>query len=112
MARSSFKTYQSLLGVTGEPVQWRDGYALSATPFEDGPHSEPGEPDYPHPNARVADLRPKGATPQPDEHPFRAAPVRRFTQMVFNIAIYQRLLMEDFLRSRRRDRPPRVQPCT
>jgi hypothetical protein len=35
----------------------------------------------------------------PFENPFRVAHARRFTQMVFNIASYQRLLMDDFLRN-------------
>ncbi len=98
MARKSFKTYQSLLGVTGDPVEWRDGYVLSDTPFDQPLDDEDGEPDYPDLVARLADIRPKSVPLQSGEHPFRVAHVRRFTQMTFNIASYQRLLMEDFLR--------------
>lgn len=97
MARSSFKTYQSLLGVAGDPVQWRDGYVLSDIPFDQPGHAAVGEPDYPDLESRVADLRPRGVALSPSEHPFRVAHARRFTQMVFNIASYQRLLMDDFL---------------
>ena len=100
MARKSFKTYQSLIGIPGEPVQWRDGYALSDVPFDqEVPGGEHGEPDYPDLNARVADLRPRTVPLSAGEHPFRVPHVRRFTQMVFNIRTYQRVLMEDFLRN-------------
>lgn len=100
MARSSFKTYQSLLGLPGEPVQWHDGYALSDVPF-DQPAATPGrgeEPDYPDLEELLRDIRPRSVALPAGEHPFRAAHVRRYTQMVFNIASYSRLLLEDFFR--------------
>ena len=99
MARASFKTYQSLLGLAGTPVEWGDGYSLSDIPFDQPLNIEDGEPDYPDLNARLADLRPKTVLLNPGEHPFRVAHVRRFTQMSFNIASYQRLLVDDFLRA-------------
>jgi len=98
MARSSFKTYQSLLGVEGTPVEWRDGYALSDIPFEQPLPDDPDEPDYPDLSARLADIHPRSKTLRAGEHPFRAPHVRRFTQMTFNIASYQRMLMDDFER--------------
>jgi len=98
MARSSFKTYQSLLGLPGNPVEWRDGYALSNAPFDQPLPDEDGEPDYPDLSARLADIHPQSRPLAPHEHPFRAPHARRFTTMTFNIASYQRLLMEDFLR--------------
>jgi glycine/D-amino acid oxidase-like deaminating enzyme len=99
MARSSFKTYQSLLGLAGNPVEWHDGYALSDTPFDQPlPDDDDSEPDYPDLSARLADIHPKSRPLAPHEHPFRSAYARRFTTMTFNIASYQRLLMEDFLR--------------
>ncbi|MES2632373.1 MAG: FAD-dependent oxidoreductase [Pseudomonadota bacterium] len=100
MARASFKTWQSMLGLPGEPVSWHDGYFLSDIPFDQElPDSEPdGEPDYAELEARIRDLRPRPVTLRPDEHPFKVAHARRFTQMVFNLAAYQRLLMDDFLR--------------
>ena len=98
MARSSFKTYQSLLGLAGDPVEWRDGIALSDIPFDQSLPDDDGEPDYPDLSARIADIHPQSRPLAPHEHPFRAPYARRFTQMTFNIASYQRLLMEDFLR--------------
>lgn len=98
MARSSFQTYQSLLGVAGQPVEWRDGYVLSDTPFDQGPHGYPNEPDYPELSADVPELHPRSVALAAGEHPFRVEHARRFTQMSFNIASYQRLLLEDFYR--------------
>lgn len=98
MARSSFKTYQSMLGLQADPVAWHDGYFLSDIPFDQPLNIEDDEPDYPDLNVRLADLRPKGVPLKPGEHPFKVAHARRFTQMNFNIASYQRMLLEDFLR--------------
>jgi glycine/D-amino acid oxidase-like deaminating enzyme len=99
MARHSFRTYQSLMGLADNPVEWRDGYVLSDTPFDQtlqGGHDD-GEPDYPDLHERLADMRPRSVPLGPGEHPFRVPHVRRFTQMNFNISSYQRLLVNDFL---------------
>lgn len=100
MARASFKTWQTLLGLPGEPVAWHDGYVLSDIPFNQPlPDTGPDdEPDYAELEAMIKDLRPRSVALRPEDHPFKAPHVRRFTQMVFNLASYQRLLMEDFLR--------------
>jgi len=98
MARYSFKTYQSLLGLAGNPVEWRDGYALSDIPFDQPLPDTDTEPDYPDLSDRIADIHPRSHSLSPGEHPFRVPYVRRFTQMTFNIASYQRMLMEDFER--------------
>jgi hypothetical protein len=98
MARHSFKTYQSLMGLADNPVEWRDGYLLSDTPFDQPLEGDDdGEPDYPDLQARLADIRPRSVLLKPGEHPFRVPHVRRFTQMNFNISSYQRLLVNDFL---------------
>lgn len=100
MARHSFRTYQSLLGLAGNPVEWRDGYVLSDTPFDQPMEGEDdGEPDYPDLQERLADMRPRSVPLKPGEHPFNVPHVRRFTQMNFNISSYQRLLLDDFLRA-------------
>ena len=102
MARTSFRTYQSLLGLPGEPVEWRDGYVLSDLPFgQPGPggHGDDGEPDYPSLEARLLpDLRPRSVPLSPEQHPFPVPFARRYTQMTFNLGAYARLLMDDFLR--------------
>jgi glycine/D-amino acid oxidase-like deaminating enzyme len=100
MARTSFGMYQNLLGLPGDPVEWRDGYVLSDVPFDQpsGGHGGGGEPDYPPLETRyLADLGPNGRTLAPGQHPFPVPYVRRYTQLVFNISAYARLLLDDFL---------------
>ncbi|RQP24379.1 FAD-dependent oxidoreductase [Piscinibacter terrae] len=100
MARASFKVYQSLLGLPGEPVEWYDGYVLSDVPFDQPVPfaASEGEPEYPEIESIVRDLRPRSVTLEPSQHPFHVPHVRRFTQLAFNLPAYSRLLMEDFLR--------------
>ncbi|MDR7333665.1 FAD-dependent oxidoreductase [Roseateles asaccharophilus] len=99
MARDSFKVHQSYLGLPSGPVEWHDGYVVGDDGF-DRPVPSPydGEPDYPDIAPRVADLRPRGLALAGGDHPFRAPHARRFTQLVFNIPAYQRLLLDDFAR--------------
>ncbi|MDP3618556.1 MAG: FAD-dependent oxidoreductase [Ramlibacter sp.] len=100
MARASFRSWQSMLGLPGDPVAWHDGYFLSDIPFDQElPDTGPdNEPDYAELEGRIRDLRPRPVALRAGEHPFRPAYARRFSQMVFNLAAYQRLLMDDFLR--------------
>ncbi|RZL30776.1 MAG: FAD-dependent oxidoreductase [Rubrivivax sp.] len=101
MARASFKMHQSFLGLPSAPVEWHDGYLLSDDGFDSplpGYAAHGSEPDYPDLAPRIADLRPQGKALAPGEHPFRTAHARRFTQLVFNIPAYQRLLLDDFAR--------------
>ena len=97
MARASFKVHQSYLGLPSGPVEWHDGYLL-ADDFDTPLPTHAGEPDYPDLASRIADLRPQGAALAAGDHPFRTPQVRRFTQLVFNIPAYQRLLLDDFAR--------------
>lgn len=101
MARASFRTYQTLLGLPGEPIEWRDGYMLSDVPFDQpAGGSGGGEPDYAHlERSLLRDLGPRSRPLAPGQHPFPVPHVRAFTQMTFNISAYARLLMEDFRRA-------------
>ena len=98
MARASFKVHQSYLGLPSGPVEWHDGYAVSDEDFDQPLPGFVGEPDYPELSSRIADLRPRGKALEAGEHPFHMPHARRFTQLVFNIPAYQRLLLEDFAR--------------
>ncbi|WP_374675080.1 FAD-dependent oxidoreductase [Ideonella sp.] len=101
MARDAFRTYQSLLGLPGEPVAWHAGYVLSDVPFDQPVPPAGGEalePPYPPLEAALGDLRPRSRVLSPAEHPFPVPHARRYTQLVFHLASYQRLLMDDFLR--------------
>ncbi len=102
MARQSFHTYQRLLGLPGAPVEWVDGYVLSDLPFDQpmsGGHGAGNEPDYPDLDTALRDIRPRGRLLQPHEHPFAVPHAARYTQLLFNLVVYQRLLMDDFLRN-------------
>ena len=98
MARASFKAHQGYLGLPSGPVEWHDGFVVADEGFDAPLAGHAGEPDYPDLGGRIADLRPRGQALQAGEHPFRVPHVRRFTQLVFNIPAYQRLLLEDFAR--------------
>jgi len=104
MARYSFRTYQSLLGLAGDPVEWRDGYVLSDTPFDQpmpagaAPETHT-EPEYPElERLLLSDIRPRSQPLSREQHPFAVPHVRRYSQLVFNLPSYTRLLMDDFFR--------------
>jgi FAD dependent oxidoreductase len=110
MARTSWKTYRSLLGLPGNPVTFCDQYRLSDTPFNArGEESDPSvkgsyeTTGLPQQNSefgrysdRISDLTPKtqilpeGATPFPVKY------VSRSEIMFFNFSEYGHLLMSDF----------------
>lgn len=100
MARRSFHVFQSLLGLPGVPVEWCDGYALSDIPFDqtvsDG-HGD-SEPLYPRLEPMISDIRPRARRADAAGLPFAAPHAVRYTQMVFNLAAYSRLLVDDFIR--------------
>lgn len=98
MTRISFRTYQSLLGLPGDPIEWRDGYVLTeASPPSSTSNSR--EPAYPNLAERIRDISPRSELLPAGTHPFPAPIVRRYTNMLFNISAYQRLLMSDFLQA-------------
>jgi glycine/D-amino acid oxidase-like deaminating enzyme len=100
MARISHRTYQHMLGLPGDPVEWRDGYQLANEPFDPNRHRvREGEPIYADLEKRVRDLTPRREELAPDAHPFPAPYVRRYTSMIFNLSAYTRLLVADFLAS-------------
>ena len=97
MTRTSFRTYQSLLGLPGKPIEWIDGYAVSDAPFDAPETGVSDEPEYGALHSRVRDLTPHGVDLAAGTHPFPQAYARRYTTMMFNISAYARMLMTDFL---------------
>ena len=99
MARTSFKTYRSYLGLPGEPVEWIDYYLLADAPAET-PTPEPrpsGELAFASYRDRIADLTPRAQTLPPGVAPFPVARARRSETLMFNVADYGHTLMSDFL---------------
>ncbi|HEY6125983.1 MAG TPA: FAD-dependent oxidoreductase, partial [Steroidobacteraceae bacterium] len=98
MVRHSHRMYQNLLGLPGDPIEWRDSYQLSEDPFQpDQKRPRDGEPPYPELEKLVKDLKPASQELLPGSHPFAMPYVRRQTNMVFNISSYARMLYSDFL---------------
>jgi glycine/D-amino acid oxidase-like deaminating enzyme len=99
MCRYSFHTYESYLGMPGNPVEWTDRYTLSD---EIGREREAGTPsgetlDFAGYEDRVRDLTPRDHDLSPGSHPFPTRYAWRSSSLTFNIAGYSRQLMTDFL---------------
>jgi glycine/D-amino acid oxidase-like deaminating enzyme len=99
MARQSFQTYQSLLGLPGNPVEFIDSYFVS----DDSTTLRRRSPSTARPKFAdlqrelIADLIPRTEDFGPGSHPFSERYLRRNTLMMFNISAYARLLLEDFV---------------
>jgi glycine/D-amino acid oxidase-like deaminating enzyme len=98
MARTSFKTYRSYLGLPGTPVEWIDHYSVRDQPHGgQGGSSEPaGALDFASYDDRISDLTPRGRLLSAAEAPFEAPYVYRYENMMFNIADYGHTLLADF----------------
>jgi glycine/D-amino acid oxidase-like deaminating enzyme len=95
MARTSYATYQSMLGLPGDPIEWIDGYHLLQATHEQQSETVSDEPEYGDLSDRIDDLGPRSVTLPAGSTPF-PQPVRRFSIMMFNITTYARMLMSDF----------------
>ena len=100
MARTSYATYQTYIGLPGEPVAMSDRYVL----FDDVPRP-PAEPAAAPEEVRfasygglLAGLTPPYRSLPPGENPFPVAHARMGTSMQFNIAALGQRLMDDFQR--------------
>jgi len=99
MARLSYRTYQSLVGLADDPVEYLDVYSVDA--------EEDGESGYEAPDDRppfaqleselLTDLGPGGKQYPPGTHPFGAHTLKRTTLLMFNLNAYTRLLISDYL---------------
>ena len=100
MARQSFQTYQTLLGLPGNPVEFIDSYFVSDDPNaarRSGTSTDSRPPFAELQRELIPDLVPASQEFGPGTHPFSERYVRRNTLMMFNISSYARLLMADFL---------------
>jgi glycine/D-amino acid oxidase-like deaminating enzyme len=99
MCRTSFHTYESYLGMAGNPVEWTDRYSLwDENPAEAQGNRGRGEAlSFARYQNRVADLTPHSQDLPPGSHPFPTRYARRNSSLTFNIAGYSRQLVTDFL---------------
>jgi glycine/D-amino acid oxidase-like deaminating enzyme len=98
MCRKSFHTYESYLGLPGNPIEWVDRYNLSDTdPSQPGPPEPEPALRFASYRSRVLDLTPRSHDLPPGTHPFPTRYVSRNSGLIFNIAAYSRQLTNDFL---------------
>jgi glycine/D-amino acid oxidase-like deaminating enzyme len=99
MARQSYRTYQTLLGLPGNPVEFIDNYFV-ADSGRGQRHANPANANRPRfaslEGELIGDLLPLGEDFGPGTHPFGARYLRRNTLMMFNLSAYARLLLSDF----------------
>ncbi len=96
MARTSFKTYRSYLGLPGTPVEWKDQYMLMDHPHGQPEPQAPGDLDFAVYHHRIDDLRPDLQLMPAGTSPFHAPFVYRTEAMQFNLASYSHTLLSDF----------------
>ncbi len=111
MARISYRMYQNLLGLPGDPIEWRDFYYLSDKGFTPGGHGVEGEPAYAPLDPKLRDITPYARTYPYGTTAFGAIHVRRAPNLIFNLTAYSRMLIADFeaaggvIETREFDRP-------
>ena len=101
MARQSFQTYQTLLGLPANPVEFIDNYFVSDTPRAPRGSSPPpdsgGKPRFADLQRElIPDLIPNSEDFGPGQHTFGTRYLRRNTLMMFNLTAYARMLLADF----------------
>jgi glycine/D-amino acid oxidase-like deaminating enzyme len=101
MARDSYRTYQTLMGLPGNPVEFIDSFVVSDTADTHRHHDASPSDTRPQfaelQRELIGDLIPKSAEYGPGSHPFANRYLRRNTLMMFNLAAYSRMLMSDFI---------------
>jgi glycine/D-amino acid oxidase-like deaminating enzyme len=100
MARKSFQTYQSLLGLPGNPVEFIDNYFVTDQPNgmrRRGPSGDTRPKFAELQRELIDDLIPRSQEFAPGSHSLGEHYLRRNTLMMFNISAYARLLMADFV---------------
>lgn len=98
MARASYATYQTYLGMPGNPVEWKDRYNLWDSPIPNPlPERAANEIRFAEYHSRLEDIVPRFRNVPAGAHPFPVARVRHGTSMQFNVAELMHLLTADFL---------------
>ena len=98
MARTSWKTYRSYLGLPGNPVAFNDRYTLSDIPFAEMREKMEAQDTLGFAGYmdRIADITAHPVVLPPGANPFPVQYVRRSTGLQFNIHDYAHQLMTDF----------------
>jgi glycine/D-amino acid oxidase-like deaminating enzyme len=97
MARQSFQTYLSFLGVPGTPVEFIDSYFVSDDPGGERSRSADGRPAFADLEPELlGDLLPRAVDFEPGRHSLGQRRLQRNSALMFNLAAYSRLLVEEF----------------
>lgn len=98
MARTSYQTYQSFLGLPGTPVEYVDTYLVSDTPDAKRRAStvDPRPPFADLQGELISELVPGSQEFSPGTHSLGRRYLRRSSELMFNISAYTRVLLEDF----------------
>jgi len=101
MARTSWSTYQSYLGMPGDPIEFTDRYRLydeeePRKPEAAGPDTPANRLEFASYGSRIRDITPRWVELPPGSHPFPTRHARRNSALTFNVADYSRQLMNDF----------------
>jgi glycine/D-amino acid oxidase-like deaminating enzyme len=100
MARQSFQMYLSFLGVAGTPVEFIDSYFVSDDPGAERKRSVDGRPAFAELEPELlGDLVPRGVDFAPGRHSLGKRHLQRNSALMFNLAEYSRVLVEDFTSS-------------
>ena len=98
MARTSFETYQTFLGLAGTPVEFVDNYFVTDNLANERPRTPTdGRPPFAElQNELIPDLIPRGVQFEPGEHTLGRRRLIGNSQLMFNLTSYQRTLLADF----------------
>lgn len=100
MARHSWRTYQTFLGLPGDPVEWIEHYSVRDPPVATTSRDADTRPAFAELEGELlSDIEPASRVYPPGSHPFGARTVHGRPWMMFNLNAYMRLLMSDFLES-------------
>ena len=99
MVRTSYRTYQNWLGLPGNPVEYIDNYFVTDASGEARRRNAPDpRPQFAHLQREVVpDLRTGSRSFAPGSHSLGSRFLQRSSLMMFNISVYSRLLMSDYL---------------
>jgi glycine/D-amino acid oxidase-like deaminating enzyme len=97
-ARYSYRTYQSLLGLADQPVEYLDFYAVDDGEAASGCNgADEDRPAFAELEGELlADLEPRNRTFPAGTHTLGAHGLTRSTNLMFNLSAYTRLLISDF----------------
>jgi glycine/D-amino acid oxidase-like deaminating enzyme len=102
LCRNSFRMYQSLMGMPGDPLQWVDTYSLSDIPFAQAQAQQTADAaaapvHFATFDERTKDLLPGSEDMAPGTHPFPIPYVQRTSAMIYNLPSYMSWLEHEFL---------------